>query len=1088
MKIHKKKSQWLSISIGILIIVLAAGWSFAATTGKIQGTIVDAESGEPLIGANIVVEGTNWGAAADLEGFYFIHNLPPGEYSVRASMIGYQITTQTKVLVSAGHTTELDFKLKIESIEGESVEIVAEREIVKMDMSSSAVSTTAEEMTTVPLVSSVGQFANLMAGIDGWSGRGGSINETAFLMDGLLLVDNMTNSPVALPNMSTVGEFNVIKGGFNAEYGNVRSGLVNITTKNVSDKYFMNVEVKTSPPQRMHRGPSVFDHKSYFLRPYLDTEDSLCWLGTSVLPDNERDDYPDFGGWINESERLLADDDPTNDRTPEECRDLYMWLKRAKGANELLNKYENNYDGPPREVDYANKPNWLIDGSFGGPVPFVDNTSFLLSYRYDKQMWGLPAHPIDRDAYKSSQTQLKVSHKVNSNLEISFDGMYRSISSLSNDERWSMQVGHRTPAAPMEWGGGIFYRNGGLGALDLYEPYANVPFDRTVKMVGLSIDHVPSPKTFYSVRLTYIGTQDDAPGRYLYSYGNRDNPLDGRVDNYIPQEERYDLNRDIGTALRDTTGVIKFGNTWVDEAPYGMTPKSDLYNKSWMEQNPFNLAGVSGNTTFNFSKSATINLKGDLTSQINRHHQIKTGLLINYDDLYSWYGAMTYPIHEGSGRIFWQAQPLRAGAYVQDKIEFEGMIANVGVRFDYSDARTDAFNVDRYSKYFMEVNKYNLTTDAPRTPAKPQFSFNPRFGLSHPISEFTKLFFNYGWFSGMPNSSDMYTINYGSARGIQYLGNPSLKMEQTVAYEFGVEQNIAKLFLLHISGYYKDISDETGYVSYHDFDGYVDYTTVENNFYRDIRGFEIELSKRWGDWFTGVVNYDYKVVLSGLFGRQAYYQDLRQDRISGMQDPYQAKPLPQPVARANVMFSTPFDWGPAIGKFKPLGDWGLSFLYSYRAGAHMTYDPLQTFKLYMNVQQKDYHNVDLRLSKNFKVASTQAMVYFEIQNLLDTKRLSGISFSDAGDYDDYMKSLHLNMYHGQEYVDAGFVGGDDRYGEFRDYDVPYDPWEPNPENDPEIETRNQERLKTKSYINMPNVRFLTFLMPRMVSFGIKFNF
>lgn len=153
----------------------------------------------------------------------------------------------------------------------------------------------------------------------------------------------------------------------------------------------------------------------------------------------------------------------------------------------------------------------------------------------------------------------------------------------------------------------------------------------------------------------------------------------------------------------------------------------------------------------------------------------------------------------------------------------------------------------------------------------------------------------------------------------------------------------------------------------------------------------------------------------------------------------------------------------------------------------MTYDPLQTYKLYMNVQQKDYHNVDLRLSKNFNIAKTRAMVYFEVQNLFNTKRLSGISFSDAGDYDDYMRSLHLEMYKGQEYADAGFVGGNDRYGEFRDYDVPYDPWEPNPDNDPEIEARNQERLKTKSYINMPNVRFLTFLMPRMVSFGIKFN-
>ncbi|NVM01832.1 MAG: carboxypeptidase-like regulatory domain-containing protein, partial [Candidatus Helarchaeota archaeon] len=77
------------MSIFLLIFLSFNMGIYAGTTGKVQGTILDSESNEPLPGVNIMIEGTTLGAATDESGFFFIINIPPGTYSLKASMIGY---------------------------------------------------------------------------------------------------------------------------------------------------------------------------------------------------------------------------------------------------------------------------------------------------------------------------------------------------------------------------------------------------------------------------------------------------------------------------------------------------------------------------------------------------------------------------------------------------------------------------------------------------------------------------------------------------------------------------------------------------------------------------------------------------------------------------------------------------------------------------------------------------------------------------------------------------------------------------------------------------------------------------------------
>jgi len=84
---------------------------FAGNTGKIVGRVVDAEAGEPLVGVNVLVEGTTLGAATDANGEYFIINVPPGTYRVKAMMIGYGTVIKDGVRVIIDHTTQVDFDL-----------------------------------------------------------------------------------------------------------------------------------------------------------------------------------------------------------------------------------------------------------------------------------------------------------------------------------------------------------------------------------------------------------------------------------------------------------------------------------------------------------------------------------------------------------------------------------------------------------------------------------------------------------------------------------------------------------------------------------------------------------------------------------------------------------------------------------------------------------------------------------------------------------------------------------------------------------------------------------------------------------------
>jgi len=93
--------------------------------GKISGKLVDAETGSPLIGANVMIQDTNLGAASDLDGNYIISSVPPGKYTLAVMMMGYTKITVNEVVVTDGEVTKINASLKPEVLESEEVVVTA---------------------------------------------------------------------------------------------------------------------------------------------------------------------------------------------------------------------------------------------------------------------------------------------------------------------------------------------------------------------------------------------------------------------------------------------------------------------------------------------------------------------------------------------------------------------------------------------------------------------------------------------------------------------------------------------------------------------------------------------------------------------------------------------------------------------------------------------------------------------------------------------------------------------------------------------------------------------------------------------------
>jgi hypothetical protein len=249
------RTQMAVATAFLLVFTMLPTICFAGAVGKITGKVVNSETGEPLEHANVEILGTRLGAMALEDGSYLILNVTPGRYDLRASFIGYKPLVITGVIVEPDLTQTIDFELEQTAIEVmEPIVVEAQRPLVKVDVTSTRSIFLAEEVAAL-LVDNPVNVINFVSGSTVDAGgthiRGGRETEVGYYIDDTPIQDPIQNNAILNLSNQSVNEMVVFTGGFNAEYGNASSGIVNIITSEGSDEFRGSVEHRMYLPLQM---------------------------------------------------------------------------------------------------------------------------------------------------------------------------------------------------------------------------------------------------------------------------------------------------------------------------------------------------------------------------------------------------------------------------------------------------------------------------------------------------------------------------------------------------------------------------------------------------------------------------------------------------------------------------------------------------------------------------------------------------------------------------------------------------------------------------------------------------------------------
>jgi len=1052
-----KLIKWVFLVVTIGLFWQEAGW--AQTTGQIRGVVHDDATGDPLPGVNVLVLRTEMGAATDEQGRYIINNVPVGTYDVQARMIGYAQLTKTGVLVTIDQISTVDFDLVTQAIAGESVTVMASPDIMHFETSNTQQVASSSQITAAPAMRSLADFLEKQPSFTSRGEmeiRGGSADQIGTMINGVTLTDQRFDNPETAIPLSAINQAAIISGGFNAEYGNFRSGLINIATKTGDrDRYSGSLDLSGNVPHMKHAGESIFSPFNYFLRPELDP--SVAFTGTEAAWANDdylRQQYARFAGWNNLVENY-------NGGKPEDqhatALDLYLWDAWIRMAELPVKELEaQGYSIDPNLVqlfkDHAReqeggRSDWNLDFGLGGPIPLVSqalgNATFYISHNSNRYHYAIP---IRRNGQDVNTSMLSLQSSITPSLKLQIQGYYNST--------YGVMQGQSAYSYPNE----SLHPINNLGTAEVgtysWYPERYVKADRYVSMIGVKLDNVVSVKANWTLNLS------------------RSYFVDNAGEPRVP---------------RDPTILARFGPIPVNKQPYGWSPGNqvlDGFQYGEYEQ-PYGARTAYysniGHAWFDSTKTENYQLRFDLTSQVNPHNQFKSGVDFSYVNLdHNMYSRR--PGHpENNYDYFWERYPIQGGAYLQDRITYQGIVANLGVRVDYYDPQGnwptgEKFTykvyggaIDNLWEHWSELDQqgqYQILE-----PVKSYWAVSPRLGLAFPVSANSKFFFNYGHFRSRTPSRRNYMIRQSRQNGVYELGNPNMAPPRTIAYETGVEYNLLNQFLIRISGYYKDVTGEYGDVRYISEDGRLGYNSYDNNRYRDIQGVELSVTKSVGEWLTGWINYNYMLQKTGLIGIDNYYENPSQRQLFGLYQGQETRPLPRPRFSANVTLSTPINFGPEVAGHQILGGWQLSLLPSWTAGDYFTWNPLGKLHVQDNLQWPAYYVWDIRVLKRFTTRGVQMEGYMDIQNLFNNpirNMASGLPFSSGGDEQRYLASLHLPMYDSEEYDNlrernpGQYEGGNDKPGMLRSSD--------------------------KSYINDPDIYMLMNSEPRDIWFGIRILF
>ena len=955
-------------------------WLNAGDTGKITGTVTDAGTGSPLPGANVIVEGTFMGSASDMNGNYFILNVPPGVYGVRAEVIGYRVLIQEDARVMVDLTTKLDFALEQTVIEGEEVVVEAERPIIQPDLTASRTIVTADEIAHIP-VEDIEDIVNLTAGFVAGHARGGRDGEIVYQIDGVSTMDPVTGAfDSDVPELA-VQEVSVITSGYSAEFSNAQSGIVNMVLKEGGPNYTGKIRYKTS---------DFGDFEGYSF-------------------DDSTGSYKPTGG-LSDMHRMRNFEISVGGPTP--------FLGKASTFNlaaELFSdegRVPNNYDHTHTftgKVTFRPVPNDKISLSGNTSIGALGSYGHLWSRTTDEdripQYQLNPARPNALDSwYGNGQLDtedLNGNGILDEGEDLNFNGILDT-EDLNDDGsltkydmlRHLMTFNVNSYLASGIWTHAINDRSFVKLQLGVYKTYMKYNVEENINedanhngILELEWDRNGNG---------VLDIDEDLNGNGVWDYEdlNGNGILDGPdVDMFTDKDNNDIVDQSELTGADSLAFVATGGNPgklsmpWVD-LPFG----------SEKDRDGFFIYGTGAGyyrLRWNEDDKLTYSFKLLYNNQINLNHYLKLGVegkswdIFDHDvDLAS--GGNVYGqnigVRRGWGREGQEKiTPFNTGLFAEDKMEFEEFIVNLGMRYDYFDPKWDKYPADLEDPV-VDQNVGGEVKNPAKVKAKTYFS--PRLGIAFPISERDRFYFNYGKMFQIPIFGHLYrNINWDFSGAFPLVGNPDIKPEATIFYELGVEHQMGLNWKLRAVGFYKDIKGLTDTRRY--FYTASNYYTIQYNIdYGKIQGFELTLDKRLSNYFGGYVNYTYSIAV----GKSSSYFQNYSLTWAGKIIPKEENYLnwdQRHTVNSNLYFRVGKDDAPF--NLRWLKNFNANFIFRYGSG--LPYSPPQrTREPEINTRRRlPTYRVDMSIEKRFNLGPLSLSAFVWINNLTDRKNVTGIA-------------------------------------------------------------------------------------------------
>lgn len=1029
--------KFRNMLISMAISVLATQFGFAGTTGKIMGRVTDASTGEPLVGVNVFIKGTNLGAAADLEGQYYIINVPVGIYSVQAQYIGYSLIEFQEVQVNADLTTSLDIEMSTEIIQSsESVVVVAKRSLVQKDLTASRRTLQADDLSNMPVTNVEGAVA-LSAGAVNDGGlhlRGGRASEVVYLFDGIALNDPLTGNPndADVPVMA-VDEANILSGGFGAEYGGAQSGVINIVSaeggRGIAGKLrytTSNIVADAFSGEDPHdRRKIEFSGSLPLLTPKLNL------FVSGEIDENNGRFLNQFGDLNNYTAKLTY---RMNDAIKINLSGLYTHAMSQWG-------YVHGYSHTILEDRMRSYMPGYLESYDGGDDGIADGTLMADEIPDFYGNWlstaGLQTEDLNGNGILDDGEDYNENGKIDSENTLDFWYGNGALDTEDANRNGILDDGEDLNGNNILDSEDVDRNN----ALTSYNMSDRLPWsERSSNLIMGGYTHTLSPKTYYEVKIARYQT---SMNNNIIERVNEDRNYNGLLDegedlNGNGKLDGYDADKKIwGTDDDQDMFHDENDNDYVDESERDWDGDGDIDDDdkaNWIDWVDFpidegfkhyrDFYGVGPHNPYTYNRDhwhsddkITTTVKVDLVSQYDNHNKVSTGLEYKGYDLFNHDPPDRYGYAER-----YQVTPYDFSLYVNDKMEFPGLIMNIGLRWEWFDPNQDypgdvtdpTWTSEDYADWdgngTLEYYDENLTANYVHElrdlknpqPAKSEMRFAPRLGVSHPITDHDMLYFNYGRYYQRPRLDYLFrNITYNMGGGFPIVGDPNLEPELTTSYEVGVRHEFKNKMMVEAKGFYKDIFGLTDtraiYWTVSDW-----YTTYFNADYGSVRGFELSFVRRPPSLIYGEVNYTYSIAK----GKSSV---------------------------AGQGYST--EWaGNIVPTFESFLDWDQTHTFSgninlkYRgfltsmvitAGSGTRYTLPGQGKLIVENEgvMPSTSKTDLRFSYRYDVAKTNAQVFLLITNLFDKRNINTVADTewyhtyrmlaeayDAGDltFDEYL--------------------------------------------------------------------------------------